>query len=140
MWEEQDAAPGGGTDEARDILTIIVKQHSESSKESPPAQPVSELSFRLPDGSIDREAISQYMAEQGQLDAPGDPHDTATRYEWEAATFLSRRIMEAQIAQGAYSWPDGLPWNQQPWWKMVIWQAFWAGQVEGRRKAHAGST
>lgn len=47
------------------------------------------------------------------------------------AVFLASRVEEARIGSEFHSWPDGLPWNKQPWWLWTLWRFYWNGYSDG---------
>lgn len=58
--------------------------------------------------------------------------EEATYADLAVARFLGARQEEAVMGAEYHAWPDGRPWNRQPWWKWELWKQFWAGQAEGR--------
>lgn len=60
------------------------------------------------------------------------PEPTPTAEEGAMLDFLMARYREASMIEAHGLLPDGVPWNQQPWWKFEIWEAYWEGLNRAR--------
>jgi len=85
-------------------------------------------------GKLDIAALKAFLeaeekANDAKLNGP-------TLYDREMAVFVARRVEEAQVAQALHVFPDDIPWNRQPWWKMAIWNAYWQGDAKGLRSKY----
>jgi hypothetical protein len=90
--------------------------------------PETDPQFRAEDGTVDQAKYLAYWRSTQPPDSADSLHPGASYVDEAVATFLVARQEEAIVADGLHAWPDGLPWNRQPWWKWQLWRQYWAGK------------
>lgn len=69
----------------------------------------------------------QVLAERGLT---GEPRYEPT-VEPRAKVLALRMLREIRWFERTQRFPGGKPWDEQPWWRIELYEAFWAGRDSG---------
>lgn len=79
-------------------------------------------------GWVDSQKYLNYLESIEIEDSEPDP----TVSEVAMLDFCLARYREASMVEAHGLLPNDIPYNQQPWWKLETWEAYWSGLNRGR--------
>ena len=93
--------------------------------------------FRNAVGWVDQEKYAQYLASvqstQVEVAAAAEDNVALTEYGNLLLMFVLNLIHEAGHVQDLHLLPNDIPIGFQPWWRVGVWEAYWAGHADGMR-------